>query len=267
MKKTLNFLMGNVTLSIMVIAGLQILFVPSTALAQDKGKKEKAQIATMHSTLPEANIKAGINTILLQVDPLQVNLNLLNPAGKLVNVYIRNYSGKKMFQETFREKEYTRTFNFEQTPSDTYFFHVMGQQYAEKRPFKIVLTKHRTVVSGELKSQGTSDLMAAIYESEPFRIRVHLVNKSEKPILYFIRNGNNEIIFQGKSKDPHFSKTFQLEDLNPGKYTFEIKTREEKISRTFDLQTSEKRSFVWVNKRGQPLMPASTAYQSGQITR
>jgi hypothetical protein len=262
MEKTTKHPSTRHCLTVLVMAGSFILFQPIASFAQGQGKKEKPAKPSIQSTLPEANVTASLNADFHQVNPLQVNLNLLNPAGKFVNVYIRNYRGRRMFQESFRHREYSRTFNFSQTPSDIYFFHINSRNHTEKLPFRIILNKQRSVVSGELMNQGASDLMAAIYEYEPFKIRVDLVNTSEKPILYFIRNGNNKIIFQGKTKDADFSEVFQLEDLDSGKYTFEIKTRDEKISRTFDLQTSEQRSFVWVDKRGQPIAPAPTAQHS-----
>ncbi len=184
-----------------------------------------------------------------------------------MNVSIRNYSGNKVFEEAFRGREFHRTFNFSQALSGTYSFNINSHKYSEKQPFKIVLTSHRTMVSGALMNQNASEIMAAIYEAEPFKVRLHLVNNSGKSVEFLIRNKDNEVIHRGYTRDEKFSKSFDISHLGAGKYTFEVNNRGEKISRTFDIQSSEERSFVWLDKRGNPVKPAPTDYPSVRIMR
>jgi hypothetical protein len=267
MRKTLNFIISRISFRIIAMAGVAFMLYSAPVFAQGVGKKGKAKKPAMHSTLPEAEVTPTVKASLLKVAPLRVNVSVLNPTSKVVNVSIRNYSGNSVFQESFRGNEYYRTFNFSQIKSGNYSFCISGRKYFERQPFKVTLTRHRTMVPGDLIYQNASTIVAAIYEVEPLKVRLHLGNNGRKNTEYLIRSKEKGIIHQGYTKDEKLLKTFDMNYLPPGTYTVEVKTRGEKISRAFDIRSSEERSFVWLDKRGKPLVPAATDYPSVLILR
>ncbi|MGV3640992.1 MAG: hypothetical protein ACO1NZ_10765, partial [Adhaeribacter sp.] len=77
---------------------------------------------------------------------------------------------------------------------------------------------------------------------------------------YVFRNSAQEVIHQGYAKDKQFSKSFDMSQVNDGKYTVEVKyMTDEAAARTFDMNTVYERGFTWTDKKGKPLKPNALA--------
>ena len=227
------------------------LFVPA-AYGQNNNKIEDKKM--QQGLLKEAKVTARVLTMVEEVGPMRVRLNVLNPTNKPVRISILNYQNQPVFQDSFREKEYNKVLNFNSTPAGRYSLHVAGKNNSEVRRFEIENKEERDMNASPLTRSGSSDVIATIYKSTPTKVMLQMVNNTGKPVEYVFRNSAQEVIHQGYAKEKQFAQSFDMSQVNDGKYTVEVKYMADKAaSRTFDMNTIYERGFTWTDKRGKPL--------------
>jgi hypothetical protein len=257
--KTLRFLKSNrYRLLRVFLVGCAILLSASLTFAQDPAGKKKENKKMQQGTLEEAKVTARVITLVEEVGPMRVRLNVLNPTGKTVRVSVLNYENQPVFQDAFQGKEYNKVLNFTSTQAGRYSLHVAGKKTSEVRRFEIEKEEKRNMTPMPLENPKNTDVMATIYKTSPTKVVLHLLNNTGKTVEYIIRDTNQEVLYRGYVKEEKFFKPFDMSAVTDGKYTVEVKYLADKVaSRAFDLNTIYERTFSWVDKRGKPLQPGN----------
>jgi len=258
MKTRQAFSVRNKGLTLLLTLGLTFMFLVPVAFGQNNNNK-KEEKKMQQGLLKEAKVTARILTMVEEVGPMRVRLNVLNPTNKPVRISILNYQNQPVFQDSFREKEYNKVLNFNSTPAGRYSLHVAGRNNSEVRRFEIENKEERDLTASPLTRGENSDVVATIYKSTPTKVILQMVNNTGKPVEYVFRNSAQEVIHQGYAKDKQFTQAFDMSQVNDGKYTVEVKYMTDKAaSRTFDMNTIYERGFTWTDKRGRPLKPENS---------
>jgi hypothetical protein len=262
MKTRQAFTVRNKGLTLALSLGIAFLLLVPGAYGQNtNNKKEEKKI--QQGMLKEAKVTARVLTMVEEVGPMRVRLNVLNPTNKPVRISILNYQNQPVFQESFREKEYNKVLNFNSTPAGRYSLRVAGRNNAEVRRFEVLNKEERDMTASPLTRDGSTDVVATIYKSSPTKVILQMVNNTGKPVEYIFRNSSQEVIHQGFAKDKQFTKSFDMAQVNDGKYTVEVKYMADKAaSRTFDMNTVYEKGFTWTDKRGKPLKPENSTAPS-----
>ncbi|MGV3641883.1 MAG: hypothetical protein ACO1NZ_15265, partial [Adhaeribacter sp.] len=221
MKTNLFINIRNKGNTFLLVSGFAFSLFAFPAFAQETNKKEERKM--QQGMLKEAKVTARILTTVEEVGPMRVRLNVLNPTKKPVRISILNYQNQPVFQESFREKEYNKVLNFNSTPAGRYSLHVAGRNNSEVRRFEVENKEARDMTASPLSRNGNTDVMATIYKSSPTKVMLQMVNNTGKPVEYVFRNSAQEVIHQGYAKDKQFSKSFDMSQVNDGKYTVEVK--------------------------------------------
>lgn len=239
-----------------ILFGFLTALFAEPALAQLNGKNRKND-KIGQAILKEAKVLARVVTTVEEISPMRVRLNVLNPTGKQVRISILNRANMLVFREYFTGKEYNTILNLTSTPTGQYSLNIIGKKQAETRRFTITRNWSRDLKEITKENPNSTDVMAAIYKASPTQIVLHLANNTGQPVDYIFRNQKQEVFSKGRIRDSRFSKMFEMNTLNDGKYTMEVKYGTEMAaSKTFDIKTVYNRSFAWTDKRYRPLKPA-----------
>lgn len=87
-------------------------------------------------------------------------------------------------------------------------------------------------------------LMASMYEVEPMKVRLHLVNPGATTVDISIRNDRDQVVFKESFKGATYSRILNLGTMPAGTYTLQVGNRHEGISRAFTVESSENRLTV-----------------------
>jgi hypothetical protein len=238
------------------LVGCAIMLFSGPAFAQDPAPSKKEAKKMNQGTLKEAKVTARIVTMVEEVGPMKIRLNVLNPTGKTVRISILDYANQAIFQDGFREREYNKVLNFNTAIPGRYSLHVAGRKNSEVRRFKIEDEQKRDMAPFALENQNDLDVKATIYKASPTKVMLHLVNATGKPVEYTFRNSAQEVIERGYVKEEKFSKVFDMSGVTDGKYQVEVKyLTDQAATRAFDISTIYEKSFSWTDKHGRPVKP------------
>jgi hypothetical protein len=234
--KTVSTIARNIkVIAATALLGAAPLFLSSGALAQTS---EKAATAV-------ASPAPGLLASIYELEPMKVRLHLANPAGSAVAVTVKDEQGKEVFKESFWTTTFSRVLDLSHTPAGTYTLQVANRQEEISRPFSIQASTERVTTAQELVHRPGSALLAAMYEVEPQKVKVHLANPSGQKMNLVVRNGKGEVVLRQTVPGEQAALVVNLARMVDGAYTIQLTNQSGQVSRTFETATVASRTFAW----------------------
>ncbi|CAN5919734.1 hypothetical protein BH24BAC1_BH24BAC1_23090 [soil metagenome] len=231
---------STITRNIKVLAATALL--GAAPLFLSPGAQAQTSTATLTAVASSA---PGLMASLYEMEPMRVRLHLANPAGSAVAVTVRDEQGQQVFKESFRATTFSRILDLSHTPAGTYTLLVANRQEEISRPFSVHASTDRITVAQELVHRPGSTLMAAMFEVEPQKVRVHLANPSGQQMQLVVRNEKREVVLRQKVTGQQATLILDLGQMVDGAYDIEVTNQSGQVSRTFETSTVASRTFAW----------------------
>jgi hypothetical protein len=217
------------------LLGATPLFLSPWALAQTA---EKAATAV---SSPAPVLLASI----YELEPMKVRLHLANPAGSAVAVTIKDEQGKEVIKESFWTTTFSLALDLNYTPAGTYTLQVANRKEVITRSFTVNTSTERITLAQALEHSPGSALIGAIYEVEPQKVKVHVVNPSGKKVQIVVRNEKGEVVLRKMTSGGNEGLLLDLSRMADGAHTVQFSNQSGQVSRTFVTATVSSRSIAW----------------------
>jgi hypothetical protein len=105
--------------------------------------------------------------------------------------------------------------------------------------------EEKRMQQGVLKeAKVTARILTTVEEIGPMRVRLNVLNPTEKPVRISILNYQNQPVFQESFRGREYNKVLNFNNTIPGRYSLHVDGRKNSETRRFEVASKEKRELT-----------------------